>query len=99
MKFQKHRTILSGGSRIALGFALLASGSAALAQAAPSPAPAPTPAAGEAQTSQGDEIVVTAQFREQNLQDTPLAITAVSGAMLEARSQTNIARSPTRRRR
>ena len=90
MKFQKHRTILSGGSRIALGFALLASGSAALAQAAPSPAPAPTPAAGEAQTSQGEEIVVTAQFREQNLQTTPLAITAVSGAMMEARSQTNI---------
>src|SRR6478736_988506 len=39
----------------------------------------------------GDEIVVTAQFREQNLQDTPLAITAVNSAMLEARSQTNIA--------
>jgi iron complex outermembrane receptor protein len=38
-----------------------------------------------------EEIVVTAQFREQNLQDTPLAITAVSGAMMEARSQTNIA--------
>ncbi|MGI4876514.1 MAG: TonB-dependent receptor [Janthinobacterium lividum] len=37
------------------------------------------------------EIVVTAQFREQNLQKTPLAITAVSGAMLEARGQTNIA--------
>ena len=38
----------------------------------------------------GDEIVVTAQFREQNLQDTPLAITAVSAAMLEARSQTDL---------
>ena len=38
-----------------------------------------------------EEIVVTAQFREQNLQDTPIAITAVSGAMLEARGQTNIA--------
>ncbi|WP_417320075.1 TonB-dependent receptor [Emcibacter sp.] len=37
-----------------------------------------------------EEIVVTAQFREQNLQDTPIAITAVSGDMLEARSQTNI---------
>ena len=33
---------------------------------------------------------MTAQFREQNLQDTPLAITAISGAMLEARSQTSI---------
>ncbi|AKH41517.1 iron complex outermembrane receptor protein [Altererythrobacter atlanticus] len=38
----------------------------------------------------GNEIVVTAQFREQNLQDTPLAITAVSAAMLEARSQTDL---------
>jgi hypothetical protein len=35
-------------------------------------------------------ILVTAQFREQNLQDTPIAITAVSAAMLEARSQTSI---------
>lgn len=38
----------------------------------------------------GDEIVVTAQFRAQNLQDTPLAITAVNAAMLEARGQTSV---------
>jgi iron complex outermembrane receptor protein len=37
------------------------------------------------------EVVVTAQFREQRLQDTPLAITAVNAEMLEARGQTNIA--------
>jgi iron complex outermembrane receptor protein len=37
-----------------------------------------------------DEVTVTAQFREQNVQDTPLAITAVSAEMLEDRSQTNI---------
>ena len=37
-----------------------------------------------------EEIVVTAQFRQQNLQDTPIAITAVNAAMLEARSQTDI---------
>jgi iron complex outermembrane receptor protein len=50
------------------------------------------PGVGNAPDSgQVEEIVVTAQFREQNLQDTPIAITAVSGAMLEARSQTNIA--------
>ena len=36
-------------------------------------------------------ITVTAQFREQNLQDTPIAITAVNSEMLEARGQTNIA--------
>jgi len=38
-----------------------------------------------------EEIVVTAQFRAQNLQDTPIAITAVSGDMMAARSQTNVA--------
>src|SRR3954447_11697092 len=37
------------------------------------------------------EVVVTAQFRSQRLQDTPLAITAVTGSMLEARGQTSIA--------
>jgi iron complex outermembrane receptor protein len=37
------------------------------------------------------EVVVTAQFREQNVQDTPLAITAISAEMLESRNQTNLA--------
>ena len=41
-------------------------------------------------TDQLEEITVTAQFRSQNLQETPLAITAVTGDMLEARSQTSI---------
>jgi len=42
-------------------------------------------------SGQVEDIVVTAQFREQSLQSTPLAITAVSSAMMEARSQTNVA--------
>jgi iron complex outermembrane receptor protein len=37
------------------------------------------------------EVVVTAQFREQNLQQTPIAITAVTSEMLEQRSQSDIA--------
>jgi iron complex outermembrane receptor protein len=37
-----------------------------------------------------DEVVVTAEFRERSLQDTPLAISAVSGEMLEARGQVEI---------
>src|SRR5690606_29147162 len=37
-----------------------------------------------------NEIVVTAQFREQSVQDTPLAITAVDAALMEARSQYNV---------
>ncbi|WP_160737101.1 TonB-dependent receptor [Altericroceibacterium endophyticum] len=36
------------------------------------------------------EIVVTAQFRAQNLQDTPLAITAVNGEMLEAKGASTV---------
>jgi iron complex outermembrane receptor protein len=36
------------------------------------------------------EVVVTAQFREQRLQDTPLAITAISAELLEERSQTSV---------
>ena len=77
-----------------LRFALAAGASlAALSMAAP----------GFAQSTAGDsapqaeadadpnEIIVTAQFREQNLQDIPLAITAVTAAMIEAKSQTNLA--------
>ncbi|MBX5463388.1 MAG: TonB-dependent receptor [Steroidobacteraceae bacterium] len=36
------------------------------------------------------EVVVTAQMREQSVQDIPLSITAVTGDLLEARSQTNL---------
>jgi len=37
------------------------------------------------------DIIVTAEFREAALQDTPIAITAVDAEMLEARGQTDIA--------
>jgi len=47
--------------------------------------------AGDADTGQLEEVVVTAQFREQNLQQTPIAITAVTAGMLESRNQTDIA--------
>jgi iron complex outermembrane recepter protein len=57
--------------------------SQALAQATDSP---------EDQADRGglQEVVVTAQFREQNLQQTPIAITAVTAEMLESRNQTDI---------
>jgi iron complex outermembrane receptor protein len=48
----------------------------------------------EQSTTQDDvalqEVVVTAQFREERLQDTPIAITAVTEQMLRERSQTSI---------
>ncbi len=37
-----------------------------------------------------EEVTVTAQFVKQSLQQTPLAITAISASMLEARSQTSL---------
>ena len=46
-----------------------------------------------AQSEEGgsnDDIIVTAQFREQRLQDTPIAITAVTGEDLAARGQTSL---------
>ena len=64
---------------------------AALMAATPAVAQEAQPAAASAQDQgRNDEIVVTAQFREQSLQDTPLAITAVNSAQLEARSQTKL---------
>lgn len=72
--------VLGTVSRIGLGAVLAVGATPAFAQNTP---------ADETGSSE-TEIVVTAQFREQNLQDTPLAITAVSAEMLEARSQTSI---------
>ncbi len=74
--------------------ALLAGAPAALAQS--SAAADATVAQNSAQTpaSQSDElpqVVVTAQFRTESLQSTPLAITAVSGDQLAQRSITDVA--------
>ena len=43
-----------------------------------------------AEADSDDVIVVTAQLREQNVQDVPLSISAVSGELLEQRSQTTL---------
>lgn len=48
------------------------------------------PAAAAGNPDELDEVRVSAQFREQDLQDTPIAITVVSGEQLTQRSQTNI---------
>lgn len=73
----------------------------AQAQSQPPQAPPPTEAPAEATAQSASnpasdsatdrsDVIVTAQFRSQRLQDTPLAITAVNAAMLEARGQTSI---------
>ena len=43
-----------------------------------------------AQDGQLEEIIVTAQFRAQNVQQTPISISAFDAAMLDARSATDI---------
>jgi len=80
-------------SRLTAG--LLASASAlvlatpALAQTAPADAQA-APAATPDDESTTQDIVVTAQFRREKLQDTPIAITAVNAAQMEAKNQTDL---------
>ena len=51
-------------------------------------ADAPAPAKDDGSTL--SEVVVTAEFREQNLQKTPLSITAVNADQLQERSITNV---------
>jgi iron complex outermembrane receptor protein len=62
--------------------ALALASSTAVAQVVASAAPASSDAL--------QEIVVTAQFKQEKLQETPLAITAVSGAQMEARNMNSI---------
>ncbi|MDE3116733.1 MAG: TonB-dependent receptor plug domain-containing protein, partial [Pseudomonadota bacterium] len=73
---------LASASAAALSLALLASSSAQ----------AQTQVAAASQGNDAIEtVVVTAQFRAQNLQNTPLAITAVTASTLAARGQTSVA--------
>ncbi len=73
----RRMSLVAGVSALAMGIA-----SPAFAQAAD--------AAAEDDSTGNPEIVVTAQFREQKLQDTPLSITAVDAALLESRNQTDL---------
>ncbi len=77
------------GSRTKIGlavFAACAASSAGWAQEAASGGNATA----APDTSLLEEVTVTAQFRKESLQATPLAITAVTAAMLEARNETTL---------
>ncbi len=91
----KRSMLLTAASWVAAAAGVLAATGPVQAQTATASTPTDGAAAALPDTNrsanQVEEIVVTAQFREQNLQRTPLAITAVSGAMMEARSQNTIA--------
>jgi iron complex outermembrane receptor protein len=67
------------------GGVLYLAGAIAFAQSALAQSPP-----GDSADERLEEIIVTAEFRNKDLQDTPLAITAVNAAMLEQRSQTEI---------
>ncbi len=78
--------LFSAGSALALAFGLAVP---AMAQQAPQAQPQDAAqAAGD--TGGIKEIVVTAQFRSQKLQDTPLSITAIDANLLTQRNQTDI---------
>ena len=74
-----------------------AAGSVMVAMAMAAPAATDQSAQGGDQSVPLTEIIVTAQFRKENIQDMPIAMTAVSSAMMEARCQTSLAMSPSRR--
>jgi iron complex outermembrane recepter protein len=80
MKSIAVRTLLVSASLVALA-------QPAFAQEAPAPTP---PAAASDETTGGD-IIVTAQRREQSLQDVPLAVSVVSGATLAKSNFTTVA--------
>lgn len=84
------RHFAGGTSLLSLGLLLtVAAPTQAQAQEAAPPADSATAAVEDDGSGLGD-IVVTAQFRTTRVQDTPLAITAVTSEMLERRSQTTI---------
>jgi len=77
------------GAKVLL-MAAVAVGPLCLASGAGAAEPAAGNASGQADAGFLEEVVVTAQFREQNLQQTPIAITAVSGDDLLERGITDV---------
>ena len=72
-------------SRWIVGASVLALAGVLIASAAPAAA-----ADKDNSANTVGEVVVTAQFRSQNVQQTPIAITAINSQMLEQRGQTSV---------
>lgn len=79
-----HLKYMAGSSLIAMMLVT----EPALAQTVPGTQP--TEAAQPAEADPITQIIVTAQFRKQRLQDTPIAITALNSKMLNARGETSM---------
>ncbi len=75
--------LLGGAASFAFVLALGASPSALHAQNSPAPQPTAEPQA-SSETTGLQDIIVTAQRRAENMQNVPIAVTAVTGAALES---------------
>ena len=87
---KRRAALLWQASGIAIASILLAGQAALASDVSKDAASGNASGATEASTSALPEVTVTAQFRAQNLQNTPVAITAVNAAMMDARSETSI---------
>ncbi len=86
----RRASLLRQASGIAIASILLAGPAALASDIAKDDAPGNAAGASTEGASILPTVTVTAQFRTENLQNTPLAITAVNSEMMAARSQTNI---------
>ena len=77
----QHRARFGRGA-LTVGLALSLGAGAALAEESP------TPGANDVQLL--EEIVVTAQFRQQNLEQTPIAITAITSQQIDQHNATTL---------
>ena len=76
--FRKDRMLSAAVCASALGSVLLLTAPARAAQTA------------STDSSRLEEVIVTAQYRSENLQNTPIAITAVKGERLEEQGLTSV---------
>jgi iron complex outermembrane receptor protein len=83
------RRVLVSVSLIGIAGILASAASPATAQVLPDSENSASADNGAPSSDEG-VLIVTAQFRDQRLQDTPLAITALTGEMLDERGQTTL---------
>ena len=84
------RALLGGTASLAIGFAACAQDTSGAPQPAASNTAPATSTSGAVQAGEVEEIIVTAERRESNLQKTPIAITALTAANIEAQGIRNV---------
>src|SRR5688500_15457917 len=77
-------------ARTVHGFVALSISSALMSCAMPAVAQAQEASDADATDDRLAEVVVTAQFKDQNVRDVPIAISAVTAEMLQERGQTSL---------